>query len=432
MYSLILHGKRFGELQKWRNLRFVIQSNAFAFSNSFSSATATATASAAADTDDVSLVSVGRKGKNFTVSYLVGSLGLTTKLAESISKKVRFEDKSNPDSVLKLLRKHGFTDSQISSIVTSYPRLLLTDVKKSLGPKLQFLQSRGGSSSELTEIVSSVPRILGKRGQKTISVYYDFIKDTLLDTSCSKFDETSCQSFPQGNLENKIRNVSVLRDLGLPRKLLFRLLISGDGPVFGKEKFEESLKKVVEMGFNPTSAKFLEALTIVQGLSDKTIEEKVNAYSMLGFDVGDVWTVFKRWPNFLTLSEKKILNTVETYLGLGFSRDEFAMLVRRFPQGIGLSAETIEKKTELLVRKMNWPLKALVSNPAVLGYSMEKRIVPRCNVINALIPKGLIGSELPSISYVFICSNEVFLDRYVKKHEDKKLVTELMSIYSAS
>ncbi|XP_019082750.1 PREDICTED: uncharacterized protein LOC104705172, partial [Camelina sativa] len=383
-----------------------------------------------ADADDVSLVSVGRKGKNFTVSYLVGSLGLPKNLAESISKKVRFEDKSNPDSVLKLLRKHGFTDTQISSIVTSYPRLLLADVKKSLGPKLQFLQSRGGSSSELIQIVSSVPRILGKRGQKTISVYYDFIKDTLLDKSCSKY-ETSCQSFPQGNLENKIRNVSDLRELGMPRKLLFRLLISGDGPVFGKEKFEESLKKVVE-GFNPTSAKFLEALTIVQGLSDKTIEEKVNAYKRLGFDVGDVWTVFKRWPNFLTHSEKKILNTVETYIGLGFSRDEFMMVVRRFPQGIGLSAETIKKKTELLVKKMNWPLKALVSNPAVLGYSMEKRIVPRCNVINALIPKGLIGSELPSISYVFICSNEVFLDRYVKKHEDKKLVTELMSIYSAS
>ncbi|EOA34091.1 hypothetical protein CARUB_v10021598mg [Capsella rubella] len=426
MYSLILHGKRFGELQKLRNLRFVLQSNAFAFSNLFSSATATASVAA----DDASLVSVGRKGKNFTVSYLVGSLGLPKKVAESISKKVSFENKSNPDSVLKLLRRHGFTDSQISTIVTSYPRLLIADVKKSLGPKLQFLQSRGGSSSEVTEVVSSVPRILGKRGQKTISVYYDFIKDTLHYTSSKS--ENSCHSFPQGNLENKIRNVSVLRELGMPRKLLFRLLISGDGPVFGKEKFEESLKKVVEMGFNPTSAKFVEALTIVQGLSDKTIDEKINAYSMLGFDVGDVWAVFKKWPNFLTHSEKKILNTVETYLGLGFSRGEFVMLVKRFPQGIGLSAETVKKKTEFLVKKMNWPLKALVSNPAVLGYSMEKRIVPRSNVINALMPKGLIGNELPSISYVFICTNQVFLNRYVKKHEDKQLVTELMTIYRTS
>ncbi|CAL9237831.1 unnamed protein product [Arabidopsis halleri] len=419
MYSLIRHGRRLVELQKWRHLPFLVQ-KASPLSNSFSSATVARSSSR-----------VGRKGNNFTVSYLVDSLGLPKKLAESISRKVSFEDKGNPESVLNLLRSHGFTDSQISSIVTDYPQLLIADAEKSLGPKLQFLQSRGASSSELTEIVSSVPGILGKRGHKTISVYYDFIKDTLLHDKSSKY-EKSCHSFPQGNLENKIRNVTVLRELGMPHKLLFPLLISCDVPVFGKEKFEESLKKVVDMGFDPTSAKFLEALRVVQRLSDKTIEEKVNAYERLGFDVGNVWAVFKRWPNFLTHSEKKILSTIETFLGLGFTRDEFSMLVKRFPQGIGLSAETVKKKTEFLVKKMNWPIKALVSNPAILGYSMEKRTVPRGNVIKALISKGLIGSELPSISHVFICTNQVFLNRYVKKHEDKQLVTELMAIYRAS
>ncbi|KAL1226105.1 Transcription termination factor MTERF4 [Cardamine amara subsp. amara] len=407
MYSLFLHGRRLVALRKWQK--------AFAFSNSFSSASATHLSPR-----------VGRNGNNFTASYLVNSLGLTTKLAESILSKVSsVKDKANPDSVLKLLRSHGFTDSQISTIITDYPRLLILDAEKSLAPRLQFLQSRGASSSELTQIVSTVPKILGKRGHKTISVYYDFIKDTLDHKSYEK----SCHSFPQGNLENKIRNVSVLRELGLPQKLLFSLLISCDGPVFGKEKFEESLKKVLEMGFDPTSAKFVDALRTVQGLSDKTIEEKINAYKKLGFDVDDVWAVFKKWPNFLTQSEKKIENAIETLLALGFSRDESEMLLKRFPQGIGLSAETIKTKTELLVKKMSWSLKAVVSNPAVLGYSMEKRIVPRCNVIKALMSKGLLESELPSISYVFMCNNQMFLNRYMKKHDDTQLETELMAIY---
>ncbi|CAL9237828.1 unnamed protein product, partial [Arabidopsis halleri] len=48
------------------------------------------------------------------------------------------------------------------------------------------------------------------------------------------------------------------------------------------------------------------------------------------------------------------------------------------------SAESVKKKTEFLVKKMNWPLKAVVSNPSILGYSMEKRIVPRCNIIKNL------------------------------------------------
>ncbi|CAL9237829.1 unnamed protein product, partial [Arabidopsis halleri] len=62
------------------------------------------------------------------------------------------------------------------------------------------------------------------KGHKTISVYYDFIKETLLEKSSKKGN--SCHSFPQGHLENKIRNVSVLRELGMPHKLLFPLLIS--------------------------------------------------------------------------------------------------------------------------------------------------------------------------------------------------------------
>ncbi|CAA7022626.1 unnamed protein product [Microthlaspi erraticum] len=131
MNSLILHGRRLVQQQKCRNLRVSsvnLLQNASAFSNSLSSASAAA---------EISLRD-GRKGKNFTVSYLVDSLGLTTKLAQSISKRISFENKGNPDSVLSLLRSHGFTDSQISDIITDYPLLLIEDAEKSLAPKLQF------------------------------------------------------------------------------------------------------------------------------------------------------------------------------------------------------------------------------------------------------------------------------------------------------
>ncbi|KAL1189968.1 hypothetical protein V5N11_027635 [Cardamine amara subsp. amara] len=281
MYSLILHGRRSIQMQKWRNLRFVVQ-NAFTFSNSFSSANVTSR--------DV------QKGKNFTISYLVDSLGLTTKLAESISR-ISSEGKANPDSVLNLLSSHGFTDSQISSIITDYPLLLITDAEKSIGPKLQFLQSRGASNSELTEIVSSVPKILGMKEDKTFSVYYDFIKEIIEADKGSK-NEKLCHSLAEGSRqENKIRNVLVLRELGVPRKFLFSFLIS-DHYKFccGKERFGESLKKVVEMGFDPTSSKFVEALHVIYRMNDKTIEEKVIVYKRLGFSVGDVWALFKKWP----------------------------------------------------------------------------------------------------------------------------------------
>ncbi|XP_010430303.1 PREDICTED: transcription termination factor MTERF4, chloroplastic-like [Camelina sativa] len=448
MCSLILRGRGSIDLQKWRNVN-VLSS---AFSNSFSSLVATA-----------SLSRDGRKGKNFTVSYLVGSLGIPKKLADSISSKVTIKDKSNPDSVLSLLRSNGFTDSQISSIVTGYPTLLVLDAEKSVAPKLQFLQSRGASSSELTQIVSSVPEILGLRAGKGISRYYDFIKEVLeMDKKSSKL----CHSLPQGSRqENKIRNLLVLRDLGVPHKLLFSLLTSRGKPVCGKERFEESIRKIVEMGFDPTEPKFVNALHVFYEMNDKTIEDKVNVYKRLGFDVEDVWVIFKKWPyslkfseekisqtfetlkmcgldeneviqvlkkypQFIRISEQRILNFLETFLGLGFSRDEFAMILKCFPMFFGLSIETVKKKTEFVVKKMNWLLKDMALFPQVLGYSLEKRIVPRCNVIKALMSRGSLGSKLPSMSSVLTSNDDDFLKRFVRKHNDEELVAELMAIFT--
>ncbi|VVB03821.1 unnamed protein product [Arabis nemorensis] len=95
---------------------------------------------------------------------------------------------------------------------------------------------------------------------------------------------------------------------------------------------------------------------------------------------------------------------------------------------IVLTTEKVKKKTEFIAK--NWPLKPVVSVPAVLGLSMEKRIVPRCNVIKALMSKGLLGTELPSMSSVLVRTDEVFLNKFVRKHDDKELVDELMAIFT--
>ncbi|CDY12950.1 BnaA09g13240D [Brassica napus] len=394
MYSLILRGRR--RLQKCR-----LSLNVTSFS------------------------SAARKGQNFTVSYLVDSLGFTPKLAESISKKVSFNNKCNPDSVLNLLRTHGFTDSQISTIITDYPLLLTLDADKSLAPKLQALQSKVSSPSELTETISKVPKILSK--DRSLSVYYGFVKEVMEADKSSKVETL----YPlRGKQENKLRNVLALRDLGVPQRLLFPLLISECPHICGKEKFQESLKKVLEMGFDPTTHKFLEALRVVKGLNKEAMEEKVNVYKRLGFTVEDVWVMFKKFPQCIGVSEKNILNSVETFIGLGFSREDVAMMVKRLPPCIGYSVETVKKKIEFVVKEMGWTLKAVASYPQVLGYSMEKRMVPRCNVIKALIAKGLIRSELPPVSTVLVCTDQDFLKRYVRKHDDDELVAELMGIFT--
>ena len=92
----------------------------------------------------------------------------------------------------------------------------------------------------------------------------------------------------------------------------------------------------------------------------------------------------------------------------------------------------MKEKIEFAVNQMNWPLKVVPLFPQLLGYSMEKRIVPRCNVIKALISKGLIKSELlPPLSSALVCTDQDFLKRYVRKHDlDEEFVAELMAIFT--
>ncbi|CDY47168.1 BnaA01g22940D [Brassica napus] len=356
MYSLTLQGRRSLDLHKcMRRLRVAVNP----LQNAYSSA------SAAQD---------GGKGKIFTVSYMVDSLGFTTKLAESTWRKVSSdsESKGNPDS------------------------------------------SRGASTSELTAILSKVPKILRIKKDKAFSRYYDFAKEVIeADKSFKKVPPESC--LREGSRqENKLRNILVLRDLGVPQKLLFSLLVSNFQTVTGKERFEETLKKVLEMGFDPTTSKFVQALNAVYQLSDKTTQEKVDVFcTRLGFSAEHVWEVFKKYPNLLKVSENKILNFIETLLGLGFTRDEVMVMVKCFPRCITHSTTVVKEKVEFVVKQMNWPVKAVSLFPRVVGYSMDKRIVPRCNVIKALMSKGLLGTgELPPpMGYVFICSDEVFLKR---------------------
>lgn len=420
----------------------------------------------------------GPKGQVFTFCYLVDSLGLTATLAESISKKASFRDKGNPDSVLSLFRSYGFTDSQISSMVTNYPRLLLLDAEKCLGPKLKVLKSMEGASSfhHLIETISKVPKLLGMKGDKTISRYYDVVKETIKSGKSSKFEKL-CRSLPHGLQQNKIRNASVLRDLGVPQRLLNPLLVSDNKLVCGDGKFKETLKKVIDMGFDPTSIQFVQALGAVQWLSDIKIQEKVNVYKKLGFSVRDVWemflkypislrfsednitqtflvlkkcglveeeilSVFKKFPECIGYSRQKICNSLKTFFGLGFNINQFGNMVKRFPPCLNISAERVKKRTKFLVkkknklmlRKMKWSLNAVAKFPQVLGISMEKRIVPRCKVTKALMLKGLLGdreSILPDKESVLLCTDDEFLNRFVRNHDDKELVAELMAIFTS-
>jgi hypothetical protein len=58
-----------------------------------------------------------KQKRNFTVSYLVKSCGLSLKRATLVSLKIHFKTPEGPNLVVNLLKNHGFTNPQISKLV---------------------------------------------------------------------------------------------------------------------------------------------------------------------------------------------------------------------------------------------------------------------------------------------------------------------------
>jgi len=117
---------------------------------------------------------------NFTVNYLIQSLDLSPKTASKLSKRVHLSDSHNPDSVLSLFKSYGFSNSQLSTLFKTYPRLLSFDPNKTILPKFNFLLSKGASNSDLVHIITRNPLMLSHSLENTITPCYDFIKRFLL------------------------------------------------------------------------------------------------------------------------------------------------------------------------------------------------------------------------------------------------------------
>ncbi|KAG7564377.1 hypothetical protein ISN44_As10g011430, partial [Arabidopsis suecica] len=179
--------------------------------------------------------------ETFIISNLIDLYRWTRKITLLILEEDE-EEEEDSDSVSNLTRSH----CRISRNITCYPRHLLADgVEKALGipPKLdQFLQFRGASSS--------------------ISFYNDSIREILRDEK-----ETNSTTSQQGKQDNIIRDIFVLKQLGVPQELLLPLL--NFNTYFNvKEKYKKSIKEVIEESFDPTTFKIFQALRVFYVLRD--------------------------------------------------------------------------------------------------------------------------------------------------------------------
>lgn len=330
-----------------------------------------------------------------TLSYLMKSWGLTQESALSVVKKVRLKTTKNPDLVLSFFRAHGFTETQISNIITKRPRLLLCNVDKSLKPKFQFLIALGLSGSELARTITSQPFILSRSLKKQlIPSYHQFKSLVRSDENVVCALKSTLTILLCDFQERMLTNMSILRKHRVPNSRIMKMVLSHPRSFKGDPlRFSGIVKMVKEMGFDPSSSAFLKAVQAFTFVSKSGWEMKMEVYRSLGWSDREIMYAFKKQPMCMIASAKKIRK------GMDYFMNE-----------LGMTPSTISQC------------------PNIILLSLEKRVIPRHFVMKVLTSRNLV-SENYSISCVLIVSEKNFLERYVTKYEEE--VPELLMDYKA-
>ncbi|KAF2322035.1 hypothetical protein GH714_005909 [Hevea brasiliensis] len=125
--------------------------------------------------------------------------------------------------------------------------------------------------------------------------------------------------------------------LGISQSSISYLVIQSPSVMCQKvRKFAEVVKKVMNLGFDPSKSVFVEAVRAFHFMSHKTWEHKTEVYGRFGLSEDEIWSMFRKRPNCMSLSEKKVTGVMNFLVcKMGWQ----AAVVARVPSILCLSLE---------------------------------------------------------------------------------------------
>lgn len=207
----------------------------------------------------------------------------------------------------------------------------------------------------------------------------------------TKFIYTSARSIELS--ENRLKStILVLRKLGLEGEALSELVAREPRLFTALEKdVIESFKEVVDLGIKKGSKMFAYALRGILKFGKERLDRRRLCLSRLGF------------------SENQIL-----------------VILRRRPMVLGLSEEKVKRNVDFLVNSVGLPLDDFVKYPLLFSSSLEKNIIPRYRVTEALKSMRVLKTEM-SFPRGVTLTEKCFLEKYVNSNAEFSSV--LLDIY---
>ncbi|XWS14050.1 hypothetical protein CRYUN_Cryun36dG0090500 [Craigia yunnanensis] len=337
-------------------------------------------------------ISSSSNEQSFTVSYLINKCGLSSESALTASKYVHFETPEKPDSVISLLKNHGFSEPQITRLIKKRPGLLISDAEKTLLPELEFFSSKGVSIPDLAKIVCDTPTVLTVSLGKQIIPFFNFLSNVLKSDEKVILAVKRRPRLMSYNLDAiLLPNINILRDNGVAECNIVKTLCSLPSTLTKRIiQFKDMVEEAKEMGFNPSRPMFMVALFAMNSMSKQTWKRKFTVFKKFGWSEEEVFEAFRRYPTFIRVSEDKFMAIMD-----------------------------------FLVNKMGFQSLLIAKNPRILLMSLEKKIVPRGLFALDLLSKGVIkGINLRTL---FGTSDSLFIEKFVNR--SKAEASELLKLY---
>ncbi|KAJ4841648.1 hypothetical protein Tsubulata_034079 [Turnera subulata] len=315
---------------------------------------------------------------SLTVSYLTNSCGLSVESAISASKLVNIRKTEKSDRVLKLLSAHGFTQSDIATLISKHPHLLSCRADTNLRPKIEFLQSLGLVGPDLPKFLFSHISIIRRSLKQMVSVV-SFLKSVLHTNENVILALKKLSCILAFDVHKTFRpNISTLRANRVPKLHIERLvMLWPESLTVNAGLFKEIIDEAKGMGFDPRSKSFPLAIHCISWVSKSKRERKLELLRSLG------WS--------------------ETALGSALTVQPMLMLC---------SEEKIRRIMHFFVNKVGLMPSNVAMYPNVFLLSLERNIIPRCSVVNLLLSKGLVKKNLCFLS-VFNMGKARFEKKFV-------------------
>lgn len=101
------------------------------------------------------------------------------------------------------------------------------------------------------------------------------------------------------------------------------------------------------------------------------------------------------------------------------SKDEIYSAFKLQPMCVIVSVKKIQKMMNFYLSKLNLSPSIISKNQNLLMHSLEKRIIPRCSVLQLLFSQGLIKEDIKQVVYVLRMKEETFKMRIMSKYKEE-------------